>query len=109
MSVVLHHGHPVAPRDLQNSVHLTAHARVVDRKDGLSALGDEPLQLCLVQVEGIGADVYKHGMRAPQHERIDGGDESESRHDDLIARLDVQQQRPRHAELLLQQCVALFC
>jgi hypothetical protein len=58
---------------------------------------DRRLDQALVEVQRIEADVHEHGRGAAQREGIGGGHERERRHDDFVARRDVEQQR-RHLE-----------
>jgi len=90
---VLDHGEAVALRDRHDRVHLAAHARVVDDADRLRARSDRGFDQRFVDVERVPADVDEHRHRAAQDERVGGRHEGERRHDDFVARLQVEQER----------------
>ena len=92
------HDHEVVPaRNPDDLVHLTRDTRVVDRHDHPGPLGDGMLDLGLVQVEGVRADVYEHECRSLGHERGRRGREGKARQDDLITRPQSTERR-RHLE-----------
>ena len=95
--VVLDDRDAAARRDREDGVHLAADAGVVHGHDGPGARRDETLELALVQVQRVGADVGEDGPGAAQHEGVDRRDEGEGGHDDLVAGRDAQEQR-RHLE-----------
>ena len=55
--------------------------------------GDSLFDEFFVHVHGVGADVNEYGDAAAQNERIDGGNERVARHDELVAGLDIAQDR----------------
>lgn len=93
MGVVFDHLKAVAKGNLLDGVHLTGNAAVVHRDDGARMRPDERLELGLVEVERVGANIDEAGHSAAQGKRVGSGDEGEGRHDDLVARLQVEQQR----------------
>jgi hypothetical protein len=93
----------------------------VRRDDGARPFGDEPVELPLVEVQGVGANVCEDQRRTAQRKRVRTGDEREGRDDDLVSRPDVEQERrelqrvcarrgekrARDAELFFEQRLAL--
>ena len=92
VGVVLDDGGVVPRGDLEDGIHLAADARVVDGHDSLGPGGDERLQLRLIEVERIRPDIRENRLGATKHKGVGRGDEGEGRDDDLVARLEVQQQ-----------------
>ena len=58
--------------DLEYRVHLARDACVVHGHDGAGARGDGRLELALVKVHRIGADVDEYGNGAAEHECVRG-------------------------------------
>src|SRR5579863_529133 len=77
---------------LQNRIHLTTNASVMHRYNRASAGRNQPLQLRFIQVERVGTDIREHGPSAAQYESVRSGNEGERRDDNLVARLDIQEQ-----------------
>lgn len=87
----------MAARDVHDRVHLAGDAGVVHRHDHAGAIRDRSLDFGLVEVHGVGAHVDEDEARALRHERGRRGGERVARQDDLVARLEVAQDR-RHLE-----------
>ncbi len=60
VGVIFDDGDAVATGDGADRIHLTADPGVMNADDGARARGNESLQLGLIQVEGIGANVDKY-------------------------------------------------
>ena len=82
---VLDHEQVVAPGDLEDRVHVAAHAGVVDRHDRPGPGRDGRLDHRLVDVQRVGPDVHEDGRGAPEDEGVGRRHEGEGRHDDLVA------------------------
>jgi len=93
VGVVFDDGEIVFAREGEDGVHFAADARVVHGNDGAGARGDELRELTFVEVERVGADVGENDAGAAEREGVGGRDEGEGRKDDLVAGLDVEQQR----------------
>jgi hypothetical protein len=90
------------------------------REDRSRARRDRGFDQGFVDIQGVGARIDEHRLRAAQHHRIGRRHEGERGHDHLVARLQAAQQAcklQRHgarrgqqhrmnAELLLQMCMA---
>ena len=87
----------VLSRNGHDRVHLAGHARVVHDHDGLRAARDGGLDLRLVDVHGVGADVDEDQLRPVVDEGVGGGGEGEARQDDLIPGLKLAQEA-RHIQ-----------
>ncbi len=88
---VLQNEETVPLRDLHDLVHGTADARVVNHEDGLGLLRDGRLDQVLVDVERVGPDVHEDRHGTAQNHGIRGRHEGERRHDDLVARFELEQ------------------
>ncbi len=107
---------------LQNRVHLTANAGVMNHHDSLGTRRDEAFKLGLIKIKRVRPDVYENGPSTAQDESVNGRYERERRDDYLVTRLEVEeqrrhlkcvraggrQQRSGNARLLLQQGLAPF-
>jgi len=91
--VVFHHRDVSAPRNFHDRVHLTSHACVVDRHSGASPLGDEALELALIEIESVWADVDENRLRSSQCESVGAGHKGERRDDHLVSGLEVEKER----------------
>ena len=69
----------------------------MDHADAGGLVSDGSFNFGLVDVHGVGTDVYIHHLRPPLHKGVCGRDEGEGGQDDLIPRLNVAQQR-RHLQ-----------
>ena len=74
--------------DLEDRIHRTRDAGVMHRDDRTGPWRDRGLDLALIQVQRVRADVDEHRPGAAQHERVGGRHEGERRHDDFVARPD---------------------
>src|SRR5438105_3649326 len=101
--VILDDGDAVVSGSIQDYVHLAPDASVVYGHDRPCAGRDELFEVGLVQVERIQTNVAKHWAGAAQHEGIDGGNECKGRDDNLVAGLDLEQQR-RHLKRVRARC-----
>ena len=90
---VFDHAQAVAPGDVHDGVHLAGDPAVVHDADGPRAFGYGLLDLGLVDVHGIRADVDEDELCAGQDERVGGGGEGVAGQDDLVARFDAAHER----------------
>ena len=89
---VLDHLEVVAMGDVHDGIHLTGYAGVVHGDDDLGLVRNGGLDLCLVDVHGVGPDIHKHQLCARQHEGVGGAGEGVAGEDDLVARLEAAEQ-----------------
>ena len=87
----------VLSRDGHDRVHLAGHARVVHDDDDLRAARDGGLDLRLVDVHGVGADIHKDQARPVVGKGVGGGGEGEAWQDHLVPGLKLTQEA-RHIQ-----------
>src|SRR5262245_61525934 len=76
----------VAFGDRHDRLHLGALAEEMNGEDGLRAWRDRALDYIRIDVEIVRRNVHEDGARAQPRDRAGGGEESERRRDDLVAR-----------------------
>src|SRR5688572_27200498 len=122
MGVILYDRELMTLGNVHDRIHLTADAGIMDWDNCPGPGGDGSLEPGLVQVKGIRPDIEEDRTRSAQHKRIHRGNERKIRDDDLIARLDLQQngshlqcmrarggqQNLRNSKLLLQKGVTFL-
>ena len=79
--------------DIHNRIHLTAHARIMHRRNNLCARRDGVLNLFLVHVHGVRPDIHKHRRGSPQYKGIGGRHKGVGGHDHFIPRFYIRKQR----------------
>src|SRR5450759_1118280 len=77
VGIVLNNGNGAAGGACQDGIHLAADPGVMDGQNGAGAGGDGAFQQAFVQVQGIGADIYKYRAGAADDKGINGGSERE--------------------------------
>ena len=82
----------MAAGDLQDGIHLTGHAGVMHRHNGLGERGNEILDLRFVQVERVGSDIRKYRAHAAQDKGINRGDKGEGGENNFVTGLAFDQQ-----------------
>ena len=95
MGVILNYSNAMFLGQRHDRVHLAGDAGIMHQDNRPRPFGDQIGQLVFIQVERIWANVSEHRPRPAQREGVDSGDKGKRRDDDLIAGLDVEQQR-RH-------------
>ena len=66
---VFHHHQTMAMGNIHDGIHLAGHTGVVHHHQHLGLIGDGCLDLGLVNIHRIGADVHKHQLGTGQHRR----------------------------------------
>ena len=89
---VLHHLQPMPASNRHDGIHLARDTRVVHRHDRPGARGNGRFDQALIKIQRILANIHKHRHAAAQHKSIGGGNKGKRRHDNFVARLDIQQQ-----------------
>ena len=84
---VLNHDKVVATGDVDDGVHLAGHAGIVHRHNHARSIGDGRLDLRLVDVHRVRADVDKDELSADRDESRRSARESKARKDHLVAGL----------------------
>ena len=119
---ILHHLEAVTAGNLHNGIHLTGHARVVHNNDCFGAVSDGRLNLALINIHRVGADIHKDQPRTHQHSGGRRTGEGVAGQNHLVTGLKPAQQhghiqrrgaarRQQNllcAETFLHPCVALF-
>jgi len=80
------------PGYVHNALHIATHSGIMHRHDDPGARRDGGFDEVFVNIHGVGADVNKDRQGAAQHKGVDGGDEGEAGHDELVAGLQVAEQ-----------------
>ena len=70
MCVILDHCDCMPARDRHYGVHFASDARVMHQKNGFRAFGNASVDLGLINVKRIRANIYKDRSRAAQDKRI---------------------------------------
>ena len=83
---VLHHQQPVPPGDVHHGVHLTGHPGVVHHGDDAGAVRNGRLDLCLVDVHRVGADIHEHQLCPGQYRGGRRAGEGKAGEDHLVPR-----------------------
>ena len=84
---ILDHDEVVTACDVDDGVHLAGHAGVVHRNNHAGAVGDGRLNLRLVDIHRVRADVDKDELSADRHESRRSAREGEAGKDHLVAGL----------------------
>ena len=120
---ILYHLQIVLSGDFHDGIHLTGHARIVDRNDHTGLIGNGCLDLGLVNVHGIRTNIHKYKLCTSQHKGIGRRRESKAGQDHLISGLQITK-KSSHLQCvaarggqehllafrhLLQQLVAFLC
>lgn len=93
MGRVLDNPETMASRDGEHGIHFAGNPGIVHGDQRARARGDGGLDQTLIEIERVLADVDKDRHSATQHEGIRRRYERVGRQDDLVAGLDIEQQR----------------
>ena len=93
LSSILNHIKAVALGHRHDGVHLAGDTGIMNRDNSLGSVGDGLLDEGFIQVQGIRPDIHKNNFRAAQNECVRSAYKSIAWHDDLVARLGIDEYR----------------
>ncbi len=93
LCVILNDHQMVAPRDIQNRVHLAGYTGVMHHRDHTCFVRDGILNLPFIYIHRVRTDVHKDRNGMAQHKAVRRRDKRIGRHDHFLALSDTGQMR----------------